>query len=557
MKLKRIIVALLALAILCVSIPASATDIGYITCDRLFTNEYYTGYFPDQLTYKTGTECTVYVDNFTVNGESIDISELTFEWYKDSQIIDGEISNRLTFTLALSATYTCQVYKDGNPVYSTDFRMNADTISVTPESNYKTEADSDLGDTFFYVFDCVKDTDVSLGVDATSVIEDATLTYAWYAVDTSTGAQTDLSLSDNQITVTKNKGYEYYNCEISDSVYTKYVMFKLEPNNTLNEIITINGVTPKRFERGYMAVAKVGDQVTMQVKTTSTNGTVSYRWEKVELLFDETQGYYSKTTDLGSADSITVTKQSGDYGVYGYEQFECYIDDGNEVIDVGFVLFLLDPYQVTTETTIAENTPNVSLDNTVEDLANSVLQDNMEQLYNQETAKITLTAESQQQLDADEQSAVDGVISQDEKIGACLDINLYKDVADETVQVIETAKEIDLSVEIPEELINTDSKTERTYEIVRVHEGEAEVLDCEFDSESGTVSFATDKFSTYVLTYSDTVKTQSVNGGSNNSASENIDTSKTSPATGDNSSAMVCALICTAFVATVSKKVFS
>ena len=84
----------------------------------------------------------------------------------------------------------------------------------------------------------------------------------------------------------------------------------------------------------------------------------------------------NKITDLGTSNSVTVTKQDAD-DIYGFEQFECYIEDGNEIVNIGFVLFLLDPNQVTTETTISKNTPAVSLDNTVEDLTNRTEEDMM------------------------------------------------------------------------------------------------------------------------------------------------------------------------------------
>lgn len=562
MKLKKFIVAVLALVVLCVSIPTITSNAAsYVTCDRFFTDSIYTGTFTDQVTRASGSQCTVYVENFAIDGVATNISEFTFEWYKDGQKIDGEASNRLTFILGLSANYTCMVYKDNRTICSTDFKMNADTISVNPMSSHKIEDDGDTSIPFVYVYDCIKETEISLGVEATSVIENANLTYKWIRFNNWTGEVSDTLCTDRNFTVKKDKGNEYYHCIISDGSYEKTVMFMLMPNNTLDEKITINGVTPKRFERGHMAVAKVGDKVTLKVETTSTNGNVSYRWEKVEMLFDETQGYYNKITDLGTSNSVTVTKQDAD-DIYGFEQFECYIEDGNEIVNIGFVLFLLDPNQVTTETTISKNTPAVSLDNTVEDLTNSILQDEMEALQAKETATITLTAESQQNLSADEQSAVDSAISNNDKIGSCIDINLYKQIDNNTTQVTETAKEIALSVEVPKELINANNKTERTYKIIRIHDGKADVLDCNFDAKNGSVSFTTDKFSTYVLTYSDTTKTASVNGSSNNNAngnsSQNIDTSTKSPSTGDSVVTVFCALICTVITITISfKKVFS
>jgi hypothetical protein len=51
---------------------------------------------------------------------------------------------------------------------------------------------------------------------------------------------------------------------------------------------------------------------------------------------------------------------------------------------------------------------------------------------------------------------------------------------------------------------NTDPAAEREYKIVRMHDGEAEVLDCKFDAVTNSLSFETDKFSLYTVVYSDT-----------------------------------------------------
>ena len=56
---------------------------------------------------------------------------------------------------------------------------------------------------------------------------------------------------------------------------------------------------------------------------------------------------------------------------------------------------------------------------------------------------------------------------------------------------------------MPENLINTNTDFARTYQVVRLHNGEAEILDCEFDKDSKKLSFETDKFSTYTVIYTD------------------------------------------------------
>lgn len=94
-----------------------------------------------------------------------------------------------------------------------------------------------------------------------------------------------------------------------------------------------------------------------------------------------------------------------------------------------------------------------------------------------------------------------------------LDINLYAQVEDSQgadkgkIQITEAGTKISLTISLPEEMINSDNTVERTYKIIRVHNGKAEEIACEYDEVNGTVTFKTDRFSTYALAYEDTAKT--------------------------------------------------
>ena len=60
-------------------------------------------------------------------------------------------------------------------------------------------------------------------------------------------------------------------------------------------------------------------------------------------------------------------------------------------------------------------------------------------------------------------------------------------------------------MEIPQELINTNENVQRTYFMVRVHDGEAEIIDSIHDEPEQILTFSTDRFSTYAIGYSDVV----------------------------------------------------
>ena len=100
------------------------------------------------------------------------------------------------------------------------------------------------------------------------------------------------------------------------------------------------------------------------------------------------------------------------------------------------------------------------------------------------------------------------------EVGMYLDIDLFKEVTTsdrettqtKTSQVKETAAKVTITIQIPEELI--DTTTDRVYRIVRVHEDEngnliTDVIEGDYDAENGTFTFQTDKFSTYALVYTD------------------------------------------------------
>lgn len=95
------------------------------------------------------------------------------------------------------------------------------------------------------------------------------------------------------------------------------------------------------------------------------------------------------------------------------------------------------------------------------------------------------------------------------EVGTYLDITLFKQIGDNgSTQVTETNGAIEITIQIPDALLNTDASINRVYKIIRIHDGAAEVLDGTF--ENGYFTFATDKFSVYALVYQDVDSTGTV-----------------------------------------------
>lgn len=111
-------------------------------------------------------------------------------------------------------------------------------------------------------------------------------------------------------------------------------------------------------------------------------------------------------------------------------------------------------------------------------------------------------------------------------IGQYLDISLLKYMtvngSQQAAVALPTTKDaLTISVVVPDALINTNSAVNRTYCIVRNHEGAITVLDAAFDAAGKTLTFKTDRFSIYAIAYKDTaVPSSGSNPGSNNSSND-------------------------------------
>ena len=83
-------------------------------------------------------------------------------------------------------------------------------------------------------------------------------------------------------------------------------------------------------------------------------------------------------------------------------------------------------------------------------------------------------------------------------------ITLFVKVGDNDPRAVtETNGDLKITFEMPEKFINTDTSVTRKYSIIRVHNGEAAILDCEYDKTTAKGRFVTDKFSTYSIAYKD------------------------------------------------------
>lgn len=77
-----------------------------------------------------------------------------------------------------------------------------------------------------------------------------------------------------------------------------------------------------------------------------------------------------------------------------------------------------------------------------------------------------------------------------------IDISLLYTQGNVENLVTETSTPITITITIPDEYVGSDS-----YHILRLHNGVVDVLETTYDSENNTLTFETDRFSTYVVAY--------------------------------------------------------
>lgn len=99
------------------------------------------------------------------------------------------------------------------------------------------------------------------------------------------------------------------------------------------------------------------------------------------------------------------------------------------------------------------------------------------------------------------------------KKGIYLDISMWKEVGNketEKIQNTELSKKLKMLIELPEELVAPNGKV-RTYYVIRVHDGVAEILPTTLNGR--TITFESDRFSTYSIWYTEQ-DVKGTNGGS-------------------------------------------
>lgn len=176
------------------------------------------------------------------------------------------------------------------------------------------------------------------------------------------------------------------------------------------------------------------------------------------------------------------------------------------------------------------------------------------------TAKLVVKEVERNEIAQNEKNAIEEKVSdelgEDAKIHY-MNVSIVLVAGDKELGTLnKLQEEITITIAIPKEL----KEEGRTYKVIRSHGGEITVLDTVVN-EDGTISFKTDRFSTYALAYADKEET-SVNPNTpstddnkvtNTDTKPNVTPSTNSkvPQTGDNNLVMIYVAICLVALAAI------
>lgn len=162
--------------------------------------------------------------------------------------------------------------------------------------------------------------------------------------------------------------------------------------------------------------------------------------------------------------------------------------------------------EIKVEVVKKDDVPETSLSGSKDDVINSVLtEDEIKAVKAGAKADVTINVSNAGDTD---KTLIEKKLNTGEKIGSILNIEVKKaiDGKESDVKELGKGKELTFKFVIPDNLINKDSSIERTYGVIRIHNGVAESLKVDYNKKDNSITFATDRFSTYAIIYKDAEK---------------------------------------------------
>lgn len=155
-----------------------------------------------------------------------------------------------------------------------------------------------------------------------------------------------------------------------------------------------------------------------------------------------------------------------------------------------------------------DDVPETSLSESKDDIINSVLtEDEIKAVKAGAKVDVSINVNNaDKSVSAADKTLIEKKLNVSEKIGTILNIEVNKVINGEKSDVHELNKALTFKFVIPDNLINKNALIERTYGVIRIHNGVAENVNVIYNEKDNTITFATDRFSTYAIIYKDAEK---------------------------------------------------
>lgn len=277
-----------------------------------------------------------------------------------------------------------------------------------------------------------------------------------------------------------------------------YMLTRSEGENVGEYVITVSlGDNPK------YDVTVDGGAFTITAKTV----TIKANDQRKTVCAVDPELTYS-VEGLAEGDTLTgaLTREAGeDMGTYSITQGTL-AASGNYVIIFTGATFTICENKVETDVNIDEDAPEMKIENISEEAAGALLTEEEKEAFKKgEEVKIYLEviAVDQEIVPKTGKEEVEKTAKKSGmKVGMYIDMSLLKQVgSNDAVAIHDTdGNMVKVTITVPENLRNTNPNIKRTFYVVRVHDGKTEILG---QSTGDSVSFETDKYSTYSLTYKD------------------------------------------------------
>ena len=251
---------------------------------------------------------------------------------------------------------------------------------------------------------------------------------------------------------------------------------------------------------------QIGDSLTLKATVEPTESLDTVTWSSSDNTV-ATVDDNGKVTAVGAGKAI-ITANAGkqtatcEVTVYGVESdVEAPVIDTSIPVDEVTVGINDKESQQNISETLTSIVDNIANDKEVTSVNQKTAENIKQAINNGEvvSTEVQVKPVEASQVDAQDKKVIEDYIDEKTNIAQYIDISVVIKADNAVIgEVNELNKEVTFTVAIPEDLM----KEGRTFYVIRVHDGKAEKLDT-VENEDGTLTFKTDKFSTYALAYED------------------------------------------------------